>query len=561
MKTFLNLFFLALITLLFSCERKTEEKYGEINTIMVTNPQKALKLTRDLIKKNKNLSEKDRNKLALLEYKAEDKCGIPHNSDSLILRIYNYMSREGTPSEKLVVNYYMGRTYHTLKNYPQAIFYYNSAIDIAAESELSHNDSIVLSNIYSQFCEVNMNLGNSSIAHASIMKSLNIQKALNIDNLRIYQDVADSYYRNLGNIDSATYYYKECAVKIAGENSVKENELYISSQLEFFSETGNQKMAKWTFMLLNGIKNDSLKYHSLTSKACYYTYIERKEDSIIYYDRKAYQLCNDIRDKSIDARNLFMDFKHFTHNNDSALKYASLYITLTDSADNIELKEEMASAQSLQHAQELEFMRIKLHEGKMRLNEIISYGVAIVMFMIILMIVSFNIYNRHQRKYQEDYEKLKANKEEMEVEHHKLEKIMAADNKLRSESAKDVSAVVTHLNNIEYNPKEILTEELWNDVFLAVDKIYPDFRKYILSYYSTIENKDLILVYLVVLGKKQADVARLFKNSRSVVNRKFHRLDNRLGASISEVIDKYISSHLDTIEPLAHPSVESDNEE
>lgn len=543
-----------------SCLQKHDNKIEMLDSIMSVNPQKGLELTSKILAESKKFSEKDLAKLTLLQYKGEDKCGITHNSDSLIVRIYNYLSIEGTLSEKLEVNYYMGRTYHSLKNYPQAVFYYNSAIDVACEGELSHGDSVVLSNVYSQLCEVNMNLGNNSMAHACIMKSLYIQKALNIDKLRIYQDVADSYYRNLGNIDSASYYYKECAVKIACENSIKENELYIASHLEFFSETGNQKMAKWTFMLLNGVSNDSLMYHSLTSKACYYTYIDRKVDSIIFFDRKAYELCNDIRDKSIDARNLFMDFNYLVHNNDSALKYASLFIMLTDSADNIELTEEMASAQSLRHAQELEYMRIKVHESKMRLNEIISYGVAIVMFMIIIMIASFNIYKRHQRKYQEDYEKLKANKEEVEVEHHRLEKIMAADNKLRSESAKDVSSVVMRLNSIAYSPREILTEELWDDVFLAVDKIYPDFRKYILSYYSTIENKDLILVYLVVLGMKQADVARLFKNSRSVVNRKFHRLEGKLGTGISDVVEKYMSSNVDRVAAKVHLSLVSNIE-
>ena len=56
------------------------------------------------------------------------------------------------------------------------------------------------------------------------------------------------------------------------------------------------------------------------------------------------------------------------------------------------------------------------------------------------------------------------------------------------------------------------------------------------------------LIYLTIVGMKQANVARLFKNARSVVNRKFHRLEGRLGIGINEMIEQYLSSENDAAE-------------
>ena len=76
-------------------------------------------------------------------------------------------------------------------------------------------------------------------------------------------------------------------------------------------------------------------------------------------------------------------------------------------------------------------------------------------------------------------------------------------------------------------------------MFIAVDKLYPNLRKNILSHYKDIDNKDLILIYLTALGFNQSDTARLFKNARSVTNRKFLRLNTRLGIPLSELLKEY----------------------
>jgi DNA-directed RNA polymerase specialized sigma24 family protein len=149
------------------------------------------------------------------------------------------------------------------------------------------------------------------------------------------------------------------------------------------------------------------------------------------------------------------------------------------------------------------------------------------------------IQSKKKNKYRTYVQKLETDNIRITEEHNKLTEIINADKMLRAECAKDISTVMDSINAIEYDPKETLTEDQWESVFLAVDKLHPQFRKHILSYFPAIKNKDLIIIYLVKLGLKQADIARIFNYSRTVAHRNFHRIEEKLGTRISDVIDSY----------------------
>ena len=68
--------------------------------------------------------------------------------------------------------------------------------------------------------------------------------------------------------------------------------------------------------------------------------------------------------------------------------------------------------------------------------------------------------------------------------------------------------------------------------FNAVDKLYPQYREWILNLDSKLESPDLIFLYLIKLGYKQADIARILKKPRSTVNRQFHELEKRVGGKM-----------------------------
>ncbi|MCR5312747.1 MAG: hypothetical protein K6E54_03720, partial [Bacteroidaceae bacterium] len=223
----------------------------------------------------------------------------------------------------------------------------------------------------------------------------------------------------------------------------------------------------------------------------------------------------------------------------TAFDYALQYYSIEDSAKKKAKISETISAQHSFQAQMLERTRNELQEEQSKKREYIAYGIAAITTLLSIFSIFFYFKGKKEKKYLADIEELEAAKSEIEEKHQTLIEIVEADNRLRAESAKDVTSIVARLKAISYDPKECLTEDMWEDVFLAVDKLHPNLRSHILSYYKSIDNKDLILIYLTVLGMNQSDAARLFNNARSVVNRKFLRLNDRLGAPLANVIQEY----------------------
>ena len=80
-----------------------------------------------------SLSTRDRHYRDFLSLKARDKAYIVHESDSLILDLLNYYSSDkGMYPEVL---YYGGRVYSDLGDYPTALQYFYTALDIIPENE------------------------------------------------------------------------------------------------------------------------------------------------------------------------------------------------------------------------------------------------------------------------------------------------------------------------------------------------------------------------------------------------------------------------------------------
>lgn len=327
-------------------------------------------------------------------------------------------------------------------------------------------------------------------------------------------------------------------MKIACESSIKKNAEYVSEHMHFFTNIKNRSLAKMSLEQLQSVNIDSLPSYILMRIAFYYATAEYNLDSCIHYYESSLKKETKYRNKAKIVRALSL---YYAKKEDykKSQEYAFQHFLYEDSANEQDLAEETIAAQNQFKTQELDNMKNTLQTEIARRKEYIAYIATATMT--ILAILSFILYlqTKKNNKYLTEIEKIESEKTKIAEEHNTLTEIVNADKKLRAESAKDIASVMAHINAIANDTKATLTEDLWEDIFLAVDRLHPDFRKHILTYYPAIENKELIIIYLVMLGQKQADVARLFNNARSVVNRKFHRIDEKLGATISEVIEAY----------------------
>ena len=137
---------LVFVLLLLGCSgNKHDSRLIDIASTISDSPQEAL--TRlDSIDYGK-LSEADRHYYDFLSIKATDKAYITHKSDSLILDVIDYYSRNSEDGLYPEALYYGGRVYSDLGNYPTALEFFQQSLDLISEdsSEMLHLKGNVLS--------------------------------------------------------------------------------------------------------------------------------------------------------------------------------------------------------------------------------------------------------------------------------------------------------------------------------------------------------------------------------------------------------------------------------
>lgn len=93
-----------------------------------------------------SFDEEQRMYYDLLDLKVNDKMYVRHTSDSLIKRITAFYETYGDRDKLLESYYYMGRVYRDLNDAPEALKYFQKALDVAGDTRKYR----LLSNVYSQ---------------------------------------------------------------------------------------------------------------------------------------------------------------------------------------------------------------------------------------------------------------------------------------------------------------------------------------------------------------------------------------------------------------------------
>ena len=187
---FLPLFFL----FLEACTQKNEDlRLQKIAERVSEHPQEAL----DSLEKIEpgSLNEADRHFYDFLTIKAKDKAYIYHTSDSLILDVIDYYSRQ--PKNPLYAEalYYGGRVYSDIGDYPTALNFYHKAIDNIGED--SKNEELAY-RLYSQTGNLLNNLRLYDEAIQYVERALDIEKKWN-DSIKVFNDLillGGIYHRN-----------------------------------------------------------------------------------------------------------------------------------------------------------------------------------------------------------------------------------------------------------------------------------------------------------------------------------------------------------------------------
>lgn len=131
MKYSITIAITVLLMLVCCSEKRHDKRLEHIAEIVSETPEKALSQL-DSIDSNA-LSEADRNYYDLLTIKAKDKAYVRHTSDSLIRRVIDYYSANGSIELYAEALYYGGRVYSDMGDTPNALQCFHNALDTLPE--------------------------------------------------------------------------------------------------------------------------------------------------------------------------------------------------------------------------------------------------------------------------------------------------------------------------------------------------------------------------------------------------------------------------------------------
>lgn len=191
--------------LLVSCDnRQTKSLLQDVETYIQERPDSALRVLRKVDSLTLN-TKSLRARYSLLFAMALDKNYIDTTALSILEPTVAYYERLGSPQDKMLSCYYLGRIYANRKDYPNAVIFYSQALRESSADDYYHKGLAyeALANAYSASFNTEEELRNAILAHDCFDKIRD--KNLALSRYKIAQayhnneqfDLADSLYSSV----------------------------------------------------------------------------------------------------------------------------------------------------------------------------------------------------------------------------------------------------------------------------------------------------------------------------------------------------------------------------
>lgn len=191
--------------LLVSCDnRQTKSLLQDVETYIQERPDSALRVLRKVDSLTLN-TKSLRARYSLLFAMALDKNYIDTTALSILEPTVAYYERLGSPQDKMLSCYYLGRIYANRKDYPNAVIFYSQALRESSADDYYHKGLAyeALANAYSASFNTEEEMRNAILAHDCFDKIRD--KNLALSRYKIAQayhnneqfDLADSLYSSV----------------------------------------------------------------------------------------------------------------------------------------------------------------------------------------------------------------------------------------------------------------------------------------------------------------------------------------------------------------------------
>lgn len=250
MRTIKLLIFVLLLMCFCACGNKPYPRIMQMaDSLVNTYPDSALALLEQLKETIGKEPEATQTYYQLLTIKAKDKAYVTHISDSVINQVVSYYENKKDKTHLPEAYYYAGRVYRDLNDAPQALDYYQKAIEETTEQI----DSQLTSLIYYQIGMIYLYQHIFDKSLEAFKKAHHYAILSNNNTLQIYnlREIGRAF-TGLNNVDSTLYYYE--AAEKAAENV---NNTYLVGIL-------NQEMAG----IYTQLKEFSKAYAAIQKSLC-----------------------------------------------------------------------------------------------------------------------------------------------------------------------------------------------------------------------------------------------------------------------------------------------------
>ena len=337
----------------------------------------------------------------------------------------DFFDDHGTPNDRLLAHYLLGRAYHDHGEAPMALQCYQDAID-AADTTAKDFDFYTLSSAYSQMA----NLYHSQLLLTNEIeaqkKASHYAFCANQTKWSIYnQAMSAGAYILLNKNDSAEIILKS-ALKQYRENGYTQDALRFSRSLIHLYVQRPDKLAE-AKALMDQFETESNMFdgnHELPpSQRQYYDYKGRyfesihQLDSAEYYYRKIYRSGMSYASQDPMYRGLLSVFSK-RHQADSIAKYAQLYCMVNDSSIALKDRDQIARMTALYNYNRLQK---EAHDNEIKIYRIFI-GLIIVLVVIgFALIAAFLAWRHYQNKIKKLKTELADATEEYEENLHQLQ--------------------------------------------------------------------------------------------------------------------------------------------
>ena len=494
MKKLTILFF---ICLLASCTKQANKQLSNIENIMLAQPDSAFTL---LQKDSASICKEGTDAqmyYQIIRCRVADLLYIPHTSDSTMLKVANYYTKQNNQKALSMAYYCLGCIYRDLKEHPRAVNYFLRSID----TDSTHTPKEMIGRCYYQLSGFEDNRKNPNNALEYEIKAYNYisqTKDYTLANnclINIAQD-----YKTLGNDEKYSEFINLAKNKISATKDTTNLARLIIVKGQIAIQERNNKELKTLINEGEKILPTILKqqeYGFYLMQGYYYKELHQV-DSASYYFQKVLNIGNPIME--YEANTALSETNAENREYTTAWKFLNKAIKLRNAIDSIDNKQE-AEKMKASYNYELEVAkREEAEESKNRYKYAMLLGIICILGLTTLILAHKNASKEKSIKQlkliaqqneliQNQEQKIEEQKNMMHEHVSNIKKLETRNNEL----SKYLLTSSEHcINKLSKNIK--LDDDRWNQFRMSesYDKLHKMIRNG-LDHYTNSEQKQAII--------------------------------------------------------------------